>query len=182
MLRKNVLRVHDLLTTAPEMVKRLTDFSATTYRGDDMGSVEDFRKSEPVGFLLARASQYMRLQLGRDFADAGLDISVEQWRLLLELWQQDGLNQRELGERCFKSKVSVTKMLAKLEDQGYVLRRRSTRDRRGNRVFLTAAGKRLRDVTLELAAKNNMRAVDGVDDDDLAAFKRVARTIFLNME
>lgn len=147
-----------------------------------MGGVEDFRKGEPVGFLLARASQSMRLQLGRSFADAGLGISVEQWRLLMELWQQDGLSQRELGERCFKSKVSVTKILGKLEDQGYVTRRRSNRDRRGNRVLLTEAGKRLRDVTLELADNNNRYAVNGVDADDLAAFKRVANAIFRNMK
>ncbi len=147
-----------------------------------MGAVEDFFRGDPMGFLLTRAAQNMRLQLGRAFADAGLGISVEQWHILMELWQQDGLNQRELGSRCCKSKVSITKILAKLEDQGLVIRRRSNRDRRGNRVFLTEAGYRLQDITLRLAKKNSHHAVEGIDPERVDVCKDVLKKIFENMK
>ncbi len=140
----------------------------------------DYDKS--IGVLLSVASQSMRLHLSRRFSEAGLDVSPEQWRVMMVIWNSEGLSQRELADRCFMNKVSISKLLAPLEKRGLVYRERSEADRRGNRVFLTDAGYELHRQMVDLAKQNLQQAEQGIDPDDLDTFRTVARQIITNIK
>ncbi|WP_147819852.1 MarR family winged helix-turn-helix transcriptional regulator [Salidesulfovibrio onnuriiensis] len=147
-----------------------------------MRTTIEYDYNESIGLLLAVASQSMRLHLSRRFAAAGLDISPEQWRVMMATWISEGLSQRELADRCFMNKVSITKILESLEKRELIQRERSEEDRRGNRVFLTDAGHALHGRMVEAAKQNLRQAEQGIDPDDLQTFRAVARKIIANMK
>ncbi|MBN2469334.1 MAG: MarR family transcriptional regulator [Anaerolineae bacterium] len=60
------------------------------------------------------------------------------------LSEQDGLSQGELGEAMRLQPATVTKMVQRMEQAGFVERRADVRDQRISRVYLTPAGQQVR--------------------------------------
>ena len=62
-------------------------------------------------------------------------------RLLHVLWDQEGCTHSELAERIHVRPATITKMLSRMEEAGFVERRKDPEDHRVSRVYLTAAGR-----------------------------------------
>ncbi|MGC9359548.1 MAG: MarR family winged helix-turn-helix transcriptional regulator [Anaerolineae bacterium] len=65
--------------------------------------------------------------------------------ILAILWREEGLTQSQLAERVMISPPSMSHALQRLEDAGYVERRHDPRDDRVQRVYLTDAGRAVRE-------------------------------------
>jgi DNA-binding MarR family transcriptional regulator len=59
-------------------------------------------------------------------------------------WERDGQTVGELGQRLFLESNTVTPLLKRLETLGHVKRRRDPADERQVRIYLTEAGRKLR--------------------------------------
>jgi MarR family transcriptional regulator for hemolysin len=68
-----------------------------------------------------------------------------QWIVLFRLRQQEGLSQVDLADVLELQPISLVRLLDRLVEQGLLERRHDPRDRRANRLFLTAAGRQLVD-------------------------------------
>ena len=90
-----------------------------------------------LGALLGRVGRLISNQLTADFERAGYSITVEQFTLLVHLWEQDGVTQQELGERVAKHKTSINSLLNNLEKNNLVERIAHPTDRRINQIRLT---------------------------------------------
>lgn len=66
-----------------------------------------------------------------------------QYALLKVLWERDGRSGAELGERLQLDSATITGVLDRLERAGLAERRADPRDRRVNRIALTAEGRAL---------------------------------------
>jgi homoprotocatechuate degradation regulator HpaR len=66
-----------------------------------------------------------------------LGVTEQQWRILRALWQEDGLEPRQLCERCLISSPSITGVLARMEEAGWINRQRMGHDQRRVKVTLT---------------------------------------------
>ena len=73
-----------------------------------------------------------------------LGITYTQYIVFLVLWEKDGVSVRELGERLYLDSGTLTPLLKKMEEAGFVTRRRSTDDGRVVRIWLTDRGRALR--------------------------------------
>ncbi len=73
-----------------------------------------------------------------------LDVTYTQYLVLLVLWEQDGPSVRELGDRLSLDSGTLTPLLRRLEEAGYVQRERDDRDQRRLHVHLTDLGRRVR--------------------------------------
>ncbi|WP_290919281.1 MarR family transcriptional regulator [Halodesulfovibrio sp.] len=135
-----------------------------------------------TGVLLARASQLMRLGLNRKFSSAGCLATAEQWKVLIALWQADGLTQQELTERVFKSKASMTKLIDGLEQRELVLRKSDPTDRRSKRIYLSVKGMTELESLMVLAKQNLVQAEKGISEGELEVFKKVLKQVICNME
>jgi len=135
-----------------------------------------------LGMLLDWASQFMRLELNRKFAAAGLEATSEQWKILIILWFEDGLTQQQLAEKTHKSKVSLVKLVDGLERRGLVNRRPDPNDRRSNRIFLTPKGRGIQEQLIGLAQDNLNQATAGVDPQELALCINVLKQVIVNMK
>ena len=68
-----------------------------------------------------------------------------QWIVLFRLREQEGLSQVDLADVLELQPISLVRLLDRLVEQGLLERRHDPRDRRANRLFLTASGRRLVD-------------------------------------
>ncbi len=75
---------------------------------------------------------------------AGYNLTPSQWGVLSSLWQQDGQPALQVGQRVDLLPGTLTGVLRKLEQNGWVLRRKEARDKRISRIWLTPRGKRLK--------------------------------------
>jgi DNA-binding MarR family transcriptional regulator len=68
-----------------------------------------------------------------------------QWIVLFRLRQQEGLSQVDLADVLELQPISLVRLLDRLVEHGLLERRHDPKDRRANRLFLTASGRRLVD-------------------------------------
>jgi MarR family transcriptional regulator for hemolysin len=68
-----------------------------------------------------------------------------QWIVLFRLRQQEGLSQVDLAEVLELQPISLVRLLDRLVEHGLLERRHDPKDRRANRLFLTASGRQLVD-------------------------------------
>ena len=68
-----------------------------------------------------------------------------QWIVLFRLRQQEGLSQVDLADVLELQPISLVRLLDRLVEHGLAERRHDPRDRRANRLFLTASGRQLVD-------------------------------------
>ncbi len=101
-----------------------------------------------------------------------LGVTYTQWIAIVALWEEERLTVGALGERLFLESNTLTPILKKLEELGYVSRRRDPGDERQVLVSLTDAGRALR----ERGVGNTVANATGLSPDEFAQVqKAVAR-------
>lgn len=69
-----------------------------------------------------------------------LDLTYTQYITMLVLWEQSPMGVKALGEHLYLDSGTLTPVLKKLEQKGYLTRRRSPEDERNLLAELTSAG------------------------------------------
>jgi DNA-binding MarR family transcriptional regulator len=120
-------------------------------------------------------------RLQKNYRQAGLEITIEQWSVLYHLWKEDGLSQQELGIRTFRDKASITRLIDNLERLSLVTRVASKEDRRINLVYLTDAAKPLQQLTYELANQTMNEALHNITKEEIEIVKNVFQRVYDNL-
>lgn len=141
-----------------------------------------FKRGELYSVITGMASIAVARRLQKNFRQAGLEITIEQWSILYHLWKEDGLSQQELCNRTFRDKPSITRLLDNLERQHLVKRVASKEDRRINRVFLTDTARDLQDTTIQLANQTMEEALAEVSKADIEITKKVLQQVYDNLK
>ncbi|MEW4354336.1 MarR family transcriptional regulator [Streptococcus pneumoniae] len=71
------------------------------------------------------------------------DLTYTQYLVLVVLWEEPSLSLKEIGSRLDLSSNTLTPLLKRLEDKGYLLRLKPEKDKRQLYVQLTEEGKHL---------------------------------------
>ena len=74
-----------------------------------------------------------------------LGLTYTQYIVFLVLWERDGLSVTEIGEKLMLDNGTLSPLLKKMEQAGYVKRRRSRADDRIVEITLTDAGRALQE-------------------------------------
>jgi DNA-binding MarR family transcriptional regulator len=69
-----------------------------------------------------------------------LEVTYPQYLVLLLLWEQDTLTVKKLGELLALDSGTLTPMLKRMEQNGLIIRERSTEDERSVMIKLTEKG------------------------------------------
>lgn len=72
-----------------------------------------------------------------------LGLTYPQYLVMLVLWEQNGLTVSSLGERLGLDSGTLTPLLKRMEQTGFLTRQRSAQDERRVEIFLTADGAKL---------------------------------------
>jgi MarR family transcriptional regulator for hemolysin len=92
---------------------------------------------------LVESSRLLRNYI--DHRAKGRGTTRAQWIVLFRLRQQEGLSQVDLADVLELQPISLVRLLDRLVEHGLLERRPDPRDRRANRLFLTANGRQLVD-------------------------------------
>ncbi|MBQ8280062.1 MAG: MarR family transcriptional regulator [Roseburia sp.] len=79
-----------------------------------------------------------------------IDLTYTQYIAMLVLWEHKEMNVKELGKYLYLDSGTLTPVLKKLEQKGFVTRKRDTKDERVLNVAVTQAGMALREKALNI--------------------------------
>lgn len=144
-------------------------------------SNNQFKRGELYSVINGMATTAVARRLQKNYRQAGLEITIEQWSVLYHLWKEDGLSQQELGIRTFRDKASITRLIDNLEKLALVTRVASKDDRRINLVYLTDAAKPLQQITYELANKTMNEALQNISKEEIEIVKNVLQRVYDNL-
>lgn len=142
---------------------------------------EYYRITDSLGFVIYRTALTLKSALQRSFKQNGLEITAEQWGIIRHLWEEEGLSQREIGEKASKDKPNITRMLDALEKKRLIFRQPDPQDRRKFCVYLTKEGKQLHEHLFPLVRDLRDRAIRDLSQPEMDLLKAVLGKILQNI-
>jgi DNA-binding MarR family transcriptional regulator len=121
---------------------------------------------------LVESSRLLRNYI--DHRAKGRGTTRAQWIVLFRLREQEGLSQVDLADVLELQPISLVRLLDRLVEHGLVERQHDPRDRRANRLFLTASGRQLAD---DLDSLRESIATDVLQDISVAAIETSLETL-----
>lgn len=103
---------------------------------------ESLRLENQICFPLYACSKEI-VRRYKPFLDE-LDLTYTQYIAMLVMWEQKRINVKNMGRLLFLDSGTLTPVLKKLEQKGYILRTRSADDERVVIANLTEKGERLK--------------------------------------
>ena len=82
-----------------------------------------------------------------------LGLTYTQYLVFLVLWEQDGITVGELGEKLMLDNGTLSPLLKKLQQAGWIDRRRSAQNERVVEITLTEQGRALQEQAKEIPRK-----------------------------
>lgn len=125
---------------------------------------------DTLGFLIHRAFYMMVKMLNKLLKENKLNLQHSDFAILMVLKQAEGASQSQLSTLQGKERSGVSRTLANLEKEGYILR--SKIDGKTNYVTLSEKGKALFPLLTEIA--------DTVTNSALRGFSNKSRTSLVN--
>lgn len=77
-----------------------------------------------VNHKIAKLSGIIKRQIYQIISEEGLDITPEQWVILVYLWENDGQTIGGLVTQSQKDFANVTRIVEKLSKNGYIIKRK----------------------------------------------------------
>ena len=137
--------------------------------------------SNSLGFLTITAHRLLSVYFRKRVGDTGIDVTVEQWGVLVHLWNKGGIAQDELAYRLCVDKSSLSRVLDGMERRGLVLRKRDPDDARRKILFATALAEELRKPCLEEADKALEEILKNIQQDELTICLKVLTQVKHNI-
>ncbi|KFK61692.1 MarR family transcriptional regulator [Vibrio vulnificus] len=103
------------------------------------------------------------------------DLTYSQYLVLLVLWQQNGINVKDLGAKLHLDSGTLTPLLKRLEAKGIVERRHGQTDERVRELFLTEVGRALKQQAQQVP--QNMLCRIDLSIDELVTLKSLCEKV-----
>lgn len=82
-----------------------------------------------------------------------IDLTYTQYLVMMVMWDTDYINVKELGDKLYLDSGTLTPLLKKLENKGYITRERSTADERNLVIKITDKGERIKQSAAKIPGK-----------------------------
>lgn len=135
---------------------------------------------ESLGCLTNHAAHTARTFLTRQLALNGIDMTIEQFKVMVVLWKEKRSTQQNIADFVGKDKTSITRLIAGLEKRSLIQRVTDKTDKRCNLVTLTPQGIALEKPTMEVLTNANQTIHRNIDPNELAITLRVLKQMCLN--
>lgn len=109
-------------------------------------------------------------------------INIARWRILAALAMGEGIAISEIMDRAMLQQSALSRMLMKMEDEGYVRRTPRPENTRVVEVYMTAKGRELFTALDAVVRRRQNRLLDGFSKTDIAEAFVLIRRLLQNME
>lgn len=134
--------------------------------------MKNYSHQQSLGHLTGLASRLFNRLLTIRFKQAGIDMTAEQWGVILVLRNSEPLTQSQISELLYLEKSSVSRSIDGLEKRGWIERQRSPTDNRSKIVILTEKSLGVVEQCEGIAANVLQEAQQGIDDAELHTSKQ----------
>jgi len=140
------------------------------------------RAKREGGFLIAKIHQIAGRVFARLLKEHGIeDINPAQGRILFALWQQDQVPIHVLARQTALKKSTLTSMLDRLEDDGFITRSVAPEDRRIVIVMLTDKSRYWQDIYTAVSDEMIGIFYAGMPVDEITIFEKQLKQILTNL-
>ena len=141
------------------------------------------KRQRKGGYLISKIHRMSGRIFSKILKQNELDeINTAQGRILFPLWQEDGISIVKLAKETALSKSTLTSMLDRLEEAGYVRRVSSKTDRRKMQIYLTTEGDKLQENYLGVSKKMTELFYEGFTDTEITEFEVYLERILENLK
>ncbi|MDR0434715.1 MAG: MarR family transcriptional regulator [Gracilibacteraceae bacterium] len=138
----------------------------------------ELRLDDSIGFHLNRANTQVKKLWIHYLKPHG--ITPEQWAVLNRLWERDGVIARDLAALVSKDAPNTARILDKLMKKQLIRREPDATDKRIWRIFLTPAGRALREKLMPLAVEGMTVITNGLSAGDQRKLLKLLRRLYDN--
>ena len=124
------------------------------------------RGSVDMNFLFTLGEVQRLVRAYADKEAARYSITRAQWAVLAKVERNEGMKQTELAEQMEMQPITLTRLIDKLCDNGWIERRGDESDRRVNRLYLRKTGRQLLGKLSGLRSELTATALDGISSTD----------------
>ena len=140
----------------------------------------EFEKKKSAGYLANHMARLFAQGLHERIKPLGL--APAQFMTLLELWNEDGLSQKELIKRIDVEQATMANTIRRMERDGLITRKQNPRDARSHTIFLTKRAKQIEQAAIKAAHSQNAVALDGFSQEEHEKFLEFMQRIIGNMK
>lgn len=101
---------------------------------------DKYKFNDSIGYLTTTISRKLQQKLLASFNATGLDVTPDQWRILVLIYNEGEMYQSQLAASQKKDRAGVKRLVDHLERKNLVVRKPSGDDARTNIVALTEEG------------------------------------------
>jgi len=127
--------------------------------------------SETLGYLLGQANHALYKDFGQQLRAAGL--SMLEWRVLATLHDSEPLTVSQLAHEVLSKQPTVTKLVQRMADQGWVELLADPADQRRTLVGASPAGRKLVRPLLDKARSHEAQMLRALAASEQVALKKL---------
>ncbi|WP_170125208.1 MarR family winged helix-turn-helix transcriptional regulator [Pseudaminobacter salicylatoxidans] len=135
--------------------------------------------TDRLGFLIHDAARLMRKRFEALGSRHGL--SSAQWRLLVRVVKSEGVTQARLAELLEVEPISVSRLLDRMEEGGWIERRQDLNDRRVRLIFPTDKSRQAFEAIKGVAGEVFEQALTGLSTAERQTLIRGLMTLVDNL-
>ncbi|PTE12517.1 MarR family winged helix-turn-helix transcriptional regulator [Mesorhizobium helmanticense] len=132
-----------------------------------------------LGFLIHDVQRLMRKRF--EARASGLGLSSAQWRLMVRVAKEEGITQARLAELLEIEPISVSRLVDRMEEGGWIERRSDASDRRVRMIFPTAKASEAYAEVKSLAGEVYEVSLTGVSPEDRRVLVKALEVMVENL-
>ncbi len=135
----------------------------------------EFTKDQSQGYLANHVARIFARGLTARIRPLGLTTGT--FPALLELWETDGMTQKQLVAKLDIEQATMANTLARMERDGLIIRKKDASDGRVQRVWLTDRARALRGPATAAAMDENAASLACLTEDEQQQFTTLMQKI-----
>ena len=147
---------------------------------ENPGDAFHFKPGYSIGYLLRTCYRMFSKALEAHINQH--DVGIGQWFFLRELWEKDGLTQRELASLLGIAPPTTAVAIRGMVKDGLIRQQIDPDDGRKKRIFLTEKGRSLKTILLPLAVDVNINATKGFSEREICLLREYINRMKNNLE
>ncbi|WP_276481922.1 MarR family winged helix-turn-helix transcriptional regulator [Paraflavitalea pollutisoli] len=120
-------------------------------------------------YLCADFSHKFSQAMAAAFRQHDIDITAEQFSILVALWYRDGMSQKEISEQLNRDKTTITRVLINMKKNKLIRQVTDANDNRSNLIYLTAKGKAIQQAGVSVAGRLYQQVLKDLSKTQLKA-------------
>jgi DNA-binding MarR family transcriptional regulator len=137
------------------------------------------KKHESIGRDISHLFRSINIYLSKELEPYG--IGSGQFPFFMRLLHQDGVSQEALASSLRYDRATITRSVNKLEEMGYVTRKRDPCDKRAYCIYLTDKGREMDHVLISISVRLNDTLLRGFSDKEKAMFISLVEKAAMNI-